>query len=361
MKFLRPLTIRSSSKGFTLVELLVVIAIIGILVSLLLPAVQASREASRRIHCANNLKQIALATLNYEQSQKRLPPCGLVSILHDSTYDVEIIHQLRGPQLSWAVLLQPYLEKSTLGRSFDFNKTIFSQTGNPQAEFVPTYLCPSGAARGRYFEHPVLTRGKPIAKGNYAAYVSPFHVDLQLVYPGALLATGQKLSRIEDGTSRTPVFSELRTLDQPHDERGAWALAWTGASLLAFDMHPQGWGVDHDGSGAGDSYLTDRQVAFQANPDSRGETQRPNNPGPNTDTLQTCFESYRQEAVQAGMPCSPWIQVRGVKGYLSAAPRSLHPGGVNGAYLDGHVSFLVNDIDEFAMAYQVSVNDGQNP
>jgi prepilin-type N-terminal cleavage/methylation domain-containing protein/prepilin-type processing-associated H-X9-DG protein len=352
---------RPLPKGFTLVELLVVIAIIGILVALLLPAVQASREASRRMHCANNLRQITLAALHYEQTHGQLPSCGLVSIIQDQKYDVEFIHQLRGSQLSWAVFLLPYLEQANLYRQFDFNKTIFTQSGNPQAQFVETYLCPSDTARGNYFEHPALTRGKPIAKGNYAAYVSPFHVDLQLLYPGALLVRGQKLSQIEDGTSGTLVFSELRILDQPEDERGAWALAWTGASLLAFDMHPEGWGTDHDGTGAGDTYLTDRGVAFHANPDSRGETQLPNHLGPNADTLQGCYESYRQEAVRAGMPCSRWIQVRGVKGYLSAAPRSLHPGGVNGAYLDGHVSFLANDVDEFAMAYMVSVNDGQSP
>jgi prepilin-type N-terminal cleavage/methylation domain-containing protein len=71
----RPRTLR---RGFTLVELLVVIAIIGVLVALLLPAVQAAREAARRAQCQSNLKNIALAVLNYESMKKELPP-GFIS------------------------------------------------------------------------------------------------------------------------------------------------------------------------------------------------------------------------------------------------------------------------------------------
>ena len=65
--------------GFTLIELLVVIAIIGILVSLLMPAIQAAREAARRIQCSNNIKQIATAIINFESAHRRLPPSGIVA------------------------------------------------------------------------------------------------------------------------------------------------------------------------------------------------------------------------------------------------------------------------------------------
>ncbi len=198
-------------------------------------------------------------------------------------------------------------------------------------------------------------------KGNYAAYVSPFHVDLQYLYPGALIGTPQALRSIEDGTSTTLLLSEVRTLDHEKDERGAWALAWNGASLLAFDMHPEDWTHAHDGTGMGDTVTTQNRAPYVANPDSLGETQRPNNQGPNFDTTKHCSDSVdllARISTERHMPCSLHISTIGVKGHMSAAPRSLHPGGVNAAYLDGHVTFLVNDVDEFAMAYMVSINDG---
>jgi len=87
------------SRGFTLVELLVVIAIIGILVALLLPAIQAAREAARRSQCQNNLKNIGIACLNYESTKGELPP-GAVNHLKTGKNDV-----------SWQVLILPYVEE----------------------------------------------------------------------------------------------------------------------------------------------------------------------------------------------------------------------------------------------------------
>ena len=97
---------RRPQRGFTLVELLVVIAIIGILIGLLLPAVQSAREAARRAQCTNNLKQIGLAILNYENTYGVLPSCGLST----KTYDI-----------SWMMRILPYIESGTIYDQLDID------------------------------------------------------------------------------------------------------------------------------------------------------------------------------------------------------------------------------------------------
>src|SRR5688572_6935349 len=94
------------SSAFTLVELLVVIAIIGILVALLLPAIQAAREAARRTKCVNQLKNIGLACLNYESANKAYPPGSTFALKKDGT----IFPSASG--LGWPVLILPYMEES---------------------------------------------------------------------------------------------------------------------------------------------------------------------------------------------------------------------------------------------------------
>lgn len=348
-----------SRRAFTLVELLVVIAIVGVLISLLLPAVQSAREAARRIQCNNNLKQIALATLNYESTTGSLPRSGHLGAQElqfsssgaASVYAVANHHE--GIQISWAVDLLPFVEQQTLYDRFDLTKTAFEQEGDPQAQFVSSYLCPSDDTSGRYFVDADLTQSKRFAKGNYAAYVSPFHIDLQLIYPGALIATGQPLSSVEDGASRTIAFSEVRTLDLESDERGAWVLPWAGSSLLSFDMHHLC--LNGRVSCPDDTY-------YRANPKSLGLTQTPNlTHGFNKDTLHQCplGSEHQRLADLEGMPCTEWIGVVGLNGYYSASPRSLHPGGVNVVYLDGHTDFVLDEVDEYLFAYLVSINDGQ--
>ena len=129
------------ARGFTLVELLVVIAIIGMLVALLLPAVQAAREAARRNSCVNNLKQIGLAVQTNHDSQKQYP-MGRDNTVQSST--------------SWAFRLLPYLEKANIFQSFNKKFDVFEEPNNTAMRTpVETYACPSRrtAAADRDFDN----------------------------------------------------------------------------------------------------------------------------------------------------------------------------------------------------------------
>jgi prepilin-type N-terminal cleavage/methylation domain-containing protein/prepilin-type processing-associated H-X9-DG protein len=326
--------------GFTLVELLVVIAIVAILITLLLPAVNSAREAARRIQCANNLRQLGLAVINYEGTHGNLPPAGIVEKNPDANLVQGEFDPISGQMLSWIVLVLPFAEEQSLYDQFDFSTWAFSQPREPQAHSIGTLLCPSDSAENRIFRSSAWTLDKVFAKGNYAAYVSPFHVDLQTMFPGALAGWGQKLKKITDGTSKTIMLSEVRTRANERDQRGAWALPWTGATLLAFDVH-------HDFAAGG---------AFSPLTQYTDFSQRPNHLGPNLDVLYDCPEPA--DAQLEGMPCATYFPGTTFF-YLSAAPRSRHPGGVNAVAMDGHVRFLPNDIDPLAMAYLVSINDQQ--
>jgi prepilin-type N-terminal cleavage/methylation domain-containing protein len=114
-------------RGFTLVELLVVIAIIGVLVALLLPAVQAAREAARRSQCANNLRQVGIATQNYHDARRELPPMRVDD--HHPT---------------WLMLLLDYMEQSNLANLWDYKLGCFyDQQLETRTAVVASYICPS--------------------------------------------------------------------------------------------------------------------------------------------------------------------------------------------------------------------------
>ncbi len=146
----------STVRGFTLVELLVVIAIIGILVGLLLPAVQAAREAARRMQCSNNLKQIALAALNYESTYKRLPPrqCGTGAVNPSTTHGAYQRYAMSG---HYALL--PFIEGTALYNLMSTNNLEPWNGGAPYLTQVPYLLCPSGVGDNEPTD-PNRTRGR---------------------------------------------------------------------------------------------------------------------------------------------------------------------------------------------------------
>jgi prepilin-type N-terminal cleavage/methylation domain-containing protein/prepilin-type processing-associated H-X9-DG protein len=328
--------------AFTLVELLVVIAIIGILVSMLLPAVQQAREAARRLECKNNLKQLGLAIANYETMHEVFPPSGIVGKHPNPSHSDGEFQERQGKMFSWIVLILPQLEQGNLHAKFDFNVDILNQPNEPQATPLKTITCPSDAARGRFLQDATLTNNKKFAKGNYAAYVSPYHTDQQDEFPGGLAGHRRHRTQdIKDGLSNTLAASEVRTRGRADDQRGAWALPWTGATIISFDMH----------SDESDPNITH----YVPDPSSMGATQPPNCMGPNVDMLHRCADSAGAQVER--MPCGEYGD--GANHYLSAAARSQHPGGVNVVFLDGHIGFISNSVNEVAMALLVSCNDRQ--
>ena len=135
--------IQTSSRrgpGFTLIELLVVIAIIGMLVALLLPAVQQAREAARTSQCRNNLKQIGLALHNYADAHRVLPP-GYVSLYDSSGNDT-------GPGWGWGTMLLPQMDQAPVATAIQYTAPIEAAANQASRTLTfPAYLCPSDNAR----------------------------------------------------------------------------------------------------------------------------------------------------------------------------------------------------------------------
>ena len=162
-------------EGFTLIELLVVISIIGVLIALLLPAVQAAREAARRAQCVNNLKQMGLALFNYENGIGAFPP-GYIDYQNNPIYTPDLD---MGPGWGWAAMLLPYIEQQPLYNSINFSLGI-TVTSNPATAANSTavvtslavFQCPSDGFNPQpcilydsTFTNPIAT----VAHSNYAA------------------------------------------------------------------------------------------------------------------------------------------------------------------------------------------------
>jgi prepilin-type N-terminal cleavage/methylation domain-containing protein/prepilin-type processing-associated H-X9-DG protein len=190
--------------AFTLVELLVVIAIIGILVALLLPAIQAAREAARRMACQNNVKQIVLAAHNYESSHKALPP----ALLYFGTSEPR--------NSNWSALarLLPYLEEENFESLIDYSVSydVATHQGKKLAAYrVGTYMCPS-EERDRVRED---TSGNPIHyPTNYGlnrGLWQVFDPTGQSAEQGAIQPNdGTRLRFFIDGTSKTLLVAEVK-------------------------------------------------------------------------------------------------------------------------------------------------------
>lgn len=295
--------------GFTLVELLVVIAIIGILVSLLLPAVQSAREAARRIQCANNLKQVGLGMVNFHDTNHQLP-VGNVSCCWGT----------------WQMLILPFIEEQALADMYqflpadeqfflnDFRYDSQDLAHDPPitnrdvcAKRIATLTCPSDQqqvdSRGLTYHNYAVNYGNTNHIGwNHLGPANPAYVE----YLGGPFVgddwnphpdTETKFRKIKDGLSKTLLASE--TVQGQHGDRRGFT--WWG------------WAAGFETLAAPNASDPDTmQYAAACNPIA------PNPPCTAPSTIANLFK---------------------------AAARSRHTGGVNAVMLDGSVRFVADSVD----------------
>lgn len=182
--------------GFTLIELLVVVAIMGVLLALLIPAIQAARESARRSHCLNNIKQISYALQNHE-SQHGVFPAG--GILRETEWDEGV---------SWRVLILPYLERQPMYELISVRPHGGAENWTPKFERLSEFICPSASAFARVGEPSHYAGIAGAYRGN--EFVKGDDDDCGDVFTNGTLYPDShtRIAQISDGTSHTLLLGE---------------------------------------------------------------------------------------------------------------------------------------------------------
>ena len=309
-------------RGFTLIELLVVIAIIGALVALLLPAVQAAREAARRIHCVNNLKQIGVALHNYHSAVGSFP----VGFL----FTAGPVPATTSPlQYRWSALAQmaPYLEQPALYDALNFDFPVaYKPTGGPSpfwpfypanttamATTVASFLCPSDGApppmAGSGPVNYVFCSGSGAGGGDAAGADGAF-----------ILGPAMSLADLTDGSSHTAASSEqLLGLAGPYSQTTPSPIPYPASRAMA--RMAAGPLTDAGCATAPFGWLLNKGAGWW-----------------DGNYLNTLY-NHREPPNSAGYDCITYHN----PGWKAA--RSLHPGGVNLLLCDGHVAFATDSVD----------------
>jgi prepilin-type N-terminal cleavage/methylation domain-containing protein/prepilin-type processing-associated H-X9-DG protein len=316
--------------GFTLVELLVVIAIIGILVALLLPAVQFARESARRTQCSNHLKQLGMATHLHHDALKTLPEAvqmRYVTGVQGTFGTCSDTNQPFGP--NWILLTLPYIEEANV-------KDLFQVDGYRQQDSqswrdirstrFPFLLCPSDIQRA-----PYSGLGGGWERGNYACNAGPTFWFRSVGGESAnewfgaasgpmCVNYGANFGDIHDGLSTTILLNELRQGVSPLDNRGVWAMGFPGCSVTAANA-----------------------IGDCTTPNDRWET---------SDDIQGCDKFwYSGIGMRDRMGC--WSAAWN----WQAQARSRHPNGVNSCMADGSVRWISNNIQQRTWGLMLSRHD----
>lgn len=302
--------------AFTLVELLVVIAIIGVLVSLLLPAVQSARESARRSGCLNNLRQLALATIEFEERMTRWP--GLFESFPEQWLPTEdgVYFEEFG---AWPVVLMPSLERQKLYDVYT--------TGTPTHAFVQLFLCPSddGKSREGAVNSYVANAGIPGPAVKQSTANAPFLN--RIAEPAAAMLDGHW----RDGREHTLIYSE---------------------NLIADRYNLIGWNAFHTSGVLDTKFVYEDQDDFTWGPVFLWRVSPVpevyiNGPIAGCDSspclpeLIGPYEVTDDKHIRYGTASDEeWVEMK----YHHARPSSNHTGGVNVAFAGGRVRFLKEDI-----------------
>ncbi|WP_422929714.1 DUF1559 domain-containing protein [Singulisphaera sp. PoT] len=313
-------------RGFTLIELLVVIAIIAVLIGLLLPAVQAAREAARRIQCTNNLKQLGLGMMNYETVNGAFPPKSI---------QTGIGTNIPATAFDWgtSARLLPFMEQGAMFNTINFSfKYLAPAEATVGSMTLNVLLCPSEPRR-----QPILFRGYYYGVNSYAWCVGDWYVYGGMNGPPTRSAFATNVSRriadITDGGSQTVFAAEVKTyqpqlrhcfgdgsggtfpsLNSPSstlDPAASLALITSPTTFGQCQMIAEG----HTRWVKGDSYHGGFTTALPPNTKVIGPQ-----------GLDLDLASIDEDD---GGPT-----------YAAITSRSYHPGGVNALFGDGHIQFI---------------------